>query len=428
MVNKNKKTGNKNPQKLASQERQIAALTRTVAQLAASSRNRKSSSFAPSDIGKALLHGGNAVAGIFGNNKFFGSGAYRLGGGNTSWNTTNQVPVMHNDTDKVTFSHREYIGEISSSAAFAIQTRQEINPTNQELFPYLAGIAACFQQFRFKGLVFEFKSTSADALNSTNTALGAILMAAQYRTGSPAFTSKVEMMNEMWSVDTKPSLNAFLPIECAPKETPMSLLYTDNSDGDPKFSTLATITVASNGSQAAAIVGELWVTYEIELYKPKLADTAGPTAFNFYHYQGFNLDPSIAPIGIRSQVDTSGNFDVLVARESAGYIRVEVKDLIDGGLYYIRVVAVECTAASNPTFTLTATSNMNYEQVLSPAFTTVTYVQGDYGEISLFFKATTPNIDDKSVFIFGTTAVGATAYLNVIVHPVGDMTKLPSLA
>jgi hypothetical protein len=428
MVKKNKQTGNKNPQKLASQERQIAALTRTVAQLAASSRNRKSSSFTPSDIGKALLHGGNAVAGIFGNNKFFGSGAYRLGGGNSSWNTTNQVPVMHNDTDKVTFSHREYIGEISSSTAFKIQARQDINPTNQELFPYLAGIASCFQQFRFKGLVFEFKSTSADALNSTNTALGAVLMAAQYRTGSPAFDSKIEMMNEMWSIDTKPSLNAFLPIECAPKETPMSLLYTDNRDGDPKFSTLATITVASSGSQAVAVVGELWVTYEIELFKPKLASSTGPTAFNFYHYQGFNLDPSIAPIGITSQVDNSGNFDVTVKRETAGQIKVEFNDVIDGGLYYLRIVATGCTALSNPTFATIATSNFVYEDVLSPGFSQLTYVQGDYGEISMFLKAVTPNIEDVCGVIVTTTAIGAAAYLNVIAHPIGDMTALPSLA
>lgn len=48
----------------------------------------------------------------------------------------------------------------------------QLNPGQKSLFPWLAGIASNFESYKFHGLVFEYKSMSADALNSTNTALG----------------------------------------------------------------------------------------------------------------------------------------------------------------------------------------------------------------------------------------------------------------
>lgn len=41
------------------------------------------------------------------------------------------------------------------------------------------------------GLIFEFKSMSGNALNSTNTALGQIIMSAQYDAGNAPFTDKI---------------------------------------------------------------------------------------------------------------------------------------------------------------------------------------------------------------------------------------------
>lgn len=223
-------------------------------------------------LGGAL---GNGLSDFF-SGKLFGSGAYKLAGGNTSWDTTNQVPSMHSSADSIILSHKEYIGDVSSSTAFTTQFTLDINAGNESTFPYLAGIASAFQEYRFKGLVFEFKSTSADALNSTNTALGTIGLVCNYRSDKPLATTKVEAANEMWSVDTKPSLNAYLPVECNPKETPMNVAYIGYppTTADSKFYDLGRLQVYSVGSQAAAVVGELWATYEVELMKPCLSSSS----------------------------------------------------------------------------------------------------------------------------------------------------------
>jgi len=159
-----------------------------------------------------------------------------------------------------------------------------VNPGLAASFPYLSTMANGFQEYKFKGLVYEFKSTSADALNSTNTALGAVMMVAQYRTDAPAPTNKLQVLNEMWSSSSKPSINSFLPIECDPKESPLSVQYIRSgpvaTTQDAKFYDLANVYITTQGSQAAADIGELWVTYDVELFKPVMAADAGPFVAN----------------------------------------------------------------------------------------------------------------------------------------------------
>jgi hypothetical protein len=220
-----------------------------------------------STLGK-VLDSGNAIA------KIFGWGAYSVKS-NTLWDGTlaRQVPHMQSNMENITFRHREYIGDISSSVAFESKVFQ-VNPGLDDTFPYLAAIARNFQQYKFKGLIFEFKSTSASALNSTNTALGTVALAMQYQSDCPDFSNKNQLLNEMWSVDGKPSENVLLPIECDPTMTTIPLLYTRSgaqpTSSDLKMYDLGKVTIATVGSQAAAVIGELWVSYEVELQKPQL--------------------------------------------------------------------------------------------------------------------------------------------------------------
>lgn len=218
-------------------------------------------------LGK-VLDSGNAIA------KIFGWGAYSVKS-NTLWDGTlaRQVPHMQSNMENITFRHREYIGDISSSVLFESKVFQ-VNPGLDETFPYLAAIARNFQQYKFKGLIFEFKSTSANALNSTNTALGTVALAMQYQSDCANFNNKNQLLNEMWSVDGKPSENVLLPVECDPSMTTIPLLYTRSAaqpaNSDLKMYDLGKVTIATVGSQAAAVIGELWVSYEVELQKPQL--------------------------------------------------------------------------------------------------------------------------------------------------------------
>jgi len=233
------------------------------------------------DLGRMLLSGGNAAAGLFGFPKIFGKGDYTMT--NTMWNASQQVPMMHSSKETMTLRHREYIGDVVMNGPTFVQTTYPINPGLATTFPYLSSVAECFQEYRFKGLVFEYKSTSATALTSgTNTAMGSIMLAASYRADAPAFINKQQLLNEMWSVDIVPSACGVLPIECAPAENPLSKQYVRTAgivSGDVKMYDLATVTVATQGGQSGQsnIVGELWASYEIELSKPQLAATIAPT-------------------------------------------------------------------------------------------------------------------------------------------------------
>lgn len=221
--------------------------------------------------------------------KIFGLGAYKISRNSLySSQTGSQVPFMHSQSESVIFRHREYIGEVTSSTAFTTSV-YPVNPGLSTTFPYLSTIASCFQEYRFRGLIFEFKSTGADALvNGTNTSLGTVGLVAQYRADAPSLQTKVEFLNEMWSTDCKTSECTILPVECAPKENAMPIQYvrTGVATGDVKMYDLCTLTVATNGSPGANVVGELWASYEIELYKPTVTPSGGVIATDAHYRSG----------------------------------------------------------------------------------------------------------------------------------------------
>jgi len=281
----NKRTGRKPAKQTQNSKpnREVQALTKIVNNLALN--KQRAPKVTP--LGKLVLDAGNGISNFFGGGKIFGSGAYSLQSPNTAWDIGNQVPAMHTNNSNIRFAHKEYIGQVNTSIAFTMQYDEQVNPTNSVLFPYLSSMASNFQEYKFKGLCFYYKSTSADALNSTNTALGAIIMAAQYRADAAAPVGKVQMLNEMWSTDGRPSANIGMPVECSPLECPLNILYCgDGSSGtnDPKFYNLAQFYLATAGSQAVADAGELWVTYDIELFKPILSPTTGPFSANCGRY------------------------------------------------------------------------------------------------------------------------------------------------
>jgi hypothetical protein len=190
--------------------------------------------------------------------------------------------VRNNSARSVTLSHREYIGDVVTGAAGAFNLEAyTIQPGDPSTFPWLSTIASQFQQYTLDGMIFQFKSMSADALNSTNTALGQVIMATNYNVSAPLFDSKYEMENTEFSSSVKPSCSAMHPIECARRESTLNELYvapggTVPEGKDPSFYNFGNFQIATNGFQAANVnIGELWVTYEITLLKPILNSING---------------------------------------------------------------------------------------------------------------------------------------------------------
>jgi len=177
--------------------------------------------------------------------------------------------------------HREYIGDITATTNFTPIT-YPINPGMITTFPWLSQIADSFEQYTLRGLIFEYKTMSSDALLSagTGTALGTVIMATQYNALNPPFVDKRTMENYEFANSSKPSLTFYHPVECLRRLTTVSELYVRTgvppTGSDIRLYDLGEFTIATQGMQVATgVIGELWCTFEVEFFKPKLIQSEG---------------------------------------------------------------------------------------------------------------------------------------------------------
>lgn len=187
------------------------------------------------------------------------------------------VPIFANpeSTDgPVTVRNREFIKVIYGSQGFVMNTQLHINPGNQHVFPWLSQIAKNFSQYRFEGLSFHFVSTSGNI--TASQALGSITMACDYDPSGKSIITKQQMMATPFAVSKAPCTDSECPIETAPQQMMNGgLLYVRNhapQGQDLRFFDLGEFVLATEGQFAnGAQLGELWVTYQVALYKPQLS-------------------------------------------------------------------------------------------------------------------------------------------------------------
>lgn len=231
--------------------------------------------------------GGAALGGLFGApsfgsaagtslgaaiSKWLGSGDYEVSQNSVVTKASTSVPMMHKTDQSVIIRNREFIGAISGASSFTNQLSLPLNPGMSQTFPWLSGVAARFQEYKIRGLVFHYVPTSGTAVSGTNSALGSVMFQTSYRATDSAPTSKAELLNEYWSSESVPSEAFCHPIECDPKENPFNVQYvrTENIPAEDSrlMYDLGTTYVAVAGQQGTNTVGDLWVTYEVELKKP----------------------------------------------------------------------------------------------------------------------------------------------------------------
>lgn len=199
---------------------------------------------------------------------------------------TGEVPNVSNPptTNGWVISHKEYIGDvITASTANTFQIASfDLNPCNAQCWEWVSQMASNFEEWKPEGIIFMFKSTSGDALNSVNTALGSVTMATNYNPYNPAFTTKAEMESYEFCTSGLPSTNIMHAIECDPSQGSISTYYCNqgpaqmNSLQDKRFNTLGTFYIATSGFQGTSVnIGELWVTYQFTFLKPKLYNSLG---------------------------------------------------------------------------------------------------------------------------------------------------------
>lgn len=210
-----------------------------------------------------------------------GNGDYSISGTIMSGST----PKMHNSKGGIVISHCEYISDIATGTgtptAFNIDGFP-INPGISSTFPWLSQVAQNFEEYQIKGMAFHYKSLSVDAIASTSVNLGAVIMATDYNVNHGLFNSKAAMENYEFSVSAKPSVSMLHPIEVKPSQTVLPRLYVRTegqniASQDQRLFDIGLFQIATQGLPAAAkSIGELWVTYEIEFFKPSIP--SGPSS------------------------------------------------------------------------------------------------------------------------------------------------------
>lgn len=305
----------------------------------------------------------DAIGGTAGVKAIAGLGAYKVKANSLLLNEGNSPPIVKNAKDgRFIIRHREYLRDIvvpaNNNGAFVVQGFK-INPGLQSTFPWLSTVAQSFQQYRMRGMIFEFK-TNYSEYNNAQPGMGTVIMGTEYDATLPLFGNKVVMENHQYSSSAKPSLSQLHCIECARGASPLTELYirqtVPDDNNDLRFSDFGTFQIAHVGipnSASPINLGELWVTYEFELLKPQLAGSGNLMLSAFYTNStsiNFNaLFGTLTSMTVDPANEISLNFSY-----SANTARITVSDNVGAARLYFSVLWVYGSAVGRTGPTVTA--------------------------------------------------------------------------
>lgn len=215
----------------------------------------------------------------------------------------------------VRIQHREFIKNVVASGTAFSNDAVRVQPGSFESFPFLASVASCYTQYKLHGCVYEYVSTVSEY--SSIAQMGSVVMACNYNVGDALFTNKSAMENSTYAVSARPDKNICMGLECQAFTSPLVkylIRVGDTPNVPTSLEDFATVQIGLCNLPVAvyplnSVVGELWVTYDIELTYPKLpimyaglyaiqrsgSATANPcgTATNSVQYRGVCYNCSI---------------------------------------------------------------------------------------------------------------------------------------
>jgi hypothetical protein len=307
-------------------------------------------------IGLAAGGAPGAAAGVIASQipRILGLGAYNVKH-NVLLDPASNVPMFSNDplTGGLNVTYSEYITDVisSSSANTFNKETYALNPGASNVFEFLAQIACNYDQYRWNGVIFQYRPTSGEALNSTNTALGVVTIATQYNVYDTVYANLGEMQASQFVTTCKPSDTCMHPIECDPTQTPLPQMYVNNNGAiptgaDQRLYNLCNTTVATSGVQGLSVnLGQLWVSYSVCLYKPKL-----------FASLGYSIDSAVFWLTGYTSIDIYGTAtarykgknnmqNCTISRPAANYIRLTLPSYPMTTMYEVYVYTSGTAAA-----------------------------------------------------------------------------------
>ncbi len=210
--------------------------------------------------------------------QIFGSGDYQIVGASPDYNVLangNQIPKFSTGRQTNIVCHREYLQDIQGTTAFTLLSFA-LNPGIASTFPWLSSIAQNYQEYKFHGLIFEFRPLITDFV--TSGAPGVVVMATNYNADAPVYNTKQEMENSEYAVSVKPTRDLIHGVECAAQQTVLPQLYVRSGNPpagqDKRLYDQGNFQMATQGNPSQ-LLGELWVSYCVEFFKPILPTDVG---------------------------------------------------------------------------------------------------------------------------------------------------------
>jgi len=209
----------------------------------------------------------------------------------------------------------EEAANATEAAAFSVRKMLDINPALESLLPFASQMAANYQQYEVKKMIFKFKPSTT--LQDHNGLLGEIGIAHTFDPKAPEFRDMDEVKAFHSANVGRPHSKIAHGVECAPAHMPVKALKftrTSGVDGDLldyDHGKLHVVTQNIPEVLAGHQLGELYVEYEITLKRQRIHTARGKAISRF---ESVAKDPTVAkPFG---DMATSANYPLFAQLNS----------------------------------------------------------------------------------------------------------------
>lgn len=194
-------------------------------------------------------------------------------------------PIIKNNRGSTVVSHSEYLFDLSATTTFALPSSQVkiLQPGLVDSFPWLAQIAASYEMYRFRKVVFKYRNRI-----STGSS-GAVYMAYQNDSGDSIFGSKAELMAYEGSQEQVIWVAQDFHVNIQDYMKKYFVRNTPLPDGDdPQLYDCGMFSITSIAG-SNTYIGDVIVEYEVEFFKPKVSQALGAGYYAEYGSTGTSL-------------------------------------------------------------------------------------------------------------------------------------------
>jgi hypothetical protein len=176
----------------------------------------------------------------------------------------------------VIINYREFVSDITGdTAAFRVAGTFPINPGLVGMFPWLSRMASNFESYVFLKLKFCYETQASTAQT------GSVILAVDYDPKDSAPTGKAQALNYRGTVRSAPwcpCVHVSLPEDFMKRKTYFVRAGAVPSGENTAMYDVGNLFVITNNNASTAIIGEVWVDYEVRLMTPQSLNAGGGNA------------------------------------------------------------------------------------------------------------------------------------------------------